>query len=613
MPAVATTINAKLVLNGSQYAQELERTKGLTTRSLRDIEKTQSRITEQTRAKQLVGLQGPAREQMQTRFAEQDALSKAAASFEKIKADAMAAFKKTYMGTDSMEGRVQLAAATRQAIAEARNRYDQETAAVRARYAAERAEIQRTASAAKAASHDRDPYTGMHGYRQAPKDGLNRELSRSKAGFLELAAKAYMAKETVVAVFRVGSAAVKAFRGDIESAQKTLEGMAFTGEANKVGRRVGEWLSDRFIEKGAYAKRDEAVKAQEESDRRAKIDQENIRKRQAATAETRRMLQESQLASADPETAATIRVQQYREQEGEKLRATGLDKSSAEYKSRQAAINSTAYSMQAQAWREQEEREISMRAEIDTRRASLTNNSLQAELIQIRAGYDAKRVTAGQAMQRYYDELQALDEAAAQKRDTQRRQQLADETKLGEMKAAAGPNATVAQRLAIEEEQIRASYRNRLAMADDYERQQLQRQQASDLKTVRDRANEDYRRQADERMGIETSIGQKILQLNGRNTEAQLLGFRESYRTRIEEAMRAGDTEKARMLSIDQQLAEQQARTQGSSTMQVQAGRFAVGSASRNAPMRIEGDPKQTKLFEEIRDALLKPSYARAS
>jgi len=58
---------------------------------------------------------------------------------------------------------------------------------------------------------------------------------------------------------------------------------------------------------------------------------------------------------------------------------------------------------------------------------------------------------------------------------------------------------------------------------------------------------------------------------------------------------------------------KQQARTQGSSTMQVQAGRFAVGSASRNAPMRIEGDPKQTKLFEEIRDALLKPSYARAS
>ncbi len=192
MPAVATTINARLVLNGSQYASEMERMGRLTSRSVRDIEKTQARITEERRARAMVGKEGPERQRLAAGFAEEDALAEASKRFDKIKRDTMTSFRKAYAGTDSMESRMQLAADARQAIAAARARYAEETAAVRARYAAERAEIARTAAASKAAARSAaidqragevarqmrqersfsDPaYTGLHGYRRAQMPG----------------------------------------------------------------------------------------------------------------------------------------------------------------------------------------------------------------------------------------------------------------------------------------------------------------------------------------------------------------------------------------------------------------------------------------------------------
>jgi len=257
-----------------------------------------------------------------------------------------------------------------------------------------------------------------------------RDMEATNRSFVDLAAKAWAAKKAIRTTFSVGSAAVKAFRGDVDGARKALEEMPITGWANKAGFKLGEWFVDKYVEKDVYSNRDRALTELAQNEKRAKYDQEQIRKRQDFEAATRRMLYDTLLANADPETAARIRAQQFREDEMAALARSGMNKESKEYKSREAAINIAASRMVVQAQideslkaekeAEAKQREVAqLESDIAVSKLQAAGKTQEAELLGIRESGRRKaeeyRRQKNEVAAVKQEELTALEVAARKK------------------------------------------------------------------------------------------------------------------------------------------------------------------------------------------------------
>jgi hypothetical protein len=671
MAGVAATISTKLVLNGSQYSAELERVNKATTRNFREIEKSQARMQTQQRARAMVGLQGADRQRMQSTFDEQDALSASAREYEKIKTEAMASFRKRFAGTDDMEDRMRLAAGTRKTLGEALARYKAEETAVKARYAAERAEIDKTTTAARTAAAakanaERDAAIArraeqvnqsLRWQRTAydPDSGRTRRMSREDAdkalgirrggeawSFERMAiggVKAKIAFDAVTLGLEGMAAAAMVLNDNSASAMDKFGAMAkslpLIGSSLSRAFSAGEefWSNIPSFKMGpikinTQARRDfERTRPMQESFAREQDRAEHQAREASAvksitdgTDRQSRSITLGMLASrTDPMSAARMEAaEKLRQKEIEigevrkelaknSPRHAQLDKSLANFR---AAIAADLAARQQDEYRKLAD----MDRQTNVLRLQGSREFHAAELAQIEAAYAQKRRFVSDAERQRLDEQERLERQAADRREGIRRRELSGETAAAEARARAMISGKLEDRLTAEEAAIRESFRRRRETAAASDQADIDRQEKAALAGFGADANRERQREQDRRLSVEASIGQRILQLHGRNRDAQLLAIREQYRQQIEEAKRAGDTELADRLRVDQALSEQQAMTQGARADQVQAGRFAVGSSTRNVKLPVLGDPVHTSLLSRIAQALERGGgYGRAA
>lgn len=198
------------------------------------------------------------------------------------------------------------------------------------------------------------------------------EINGVSSAFSDVFAKAWAAKEALQMAFHAGSAAINVFRGDVESARKALETMPTSGWANKAGLAFGEWFADTFVEKDVYKNRDKALAQEKDIDKdRAAIRRQQEEKRRLAEfdRQTRRMLDEAQIADVSPENAAAIRKRMFIEDQTAALDSSGVSKDSPLYRSRQVAISTIAAQDEIRTIKELEDRKAKEQKDAADKRA----------------------------------------------------------------------------------------------------------------------------------------------------------------------------------------------------------------------------------------------------